>query len=508
MKYQSAAASAKGGSASGRKALADRPTIGLEIHAELNTRTKMFCDSLNDSAEIHPNINICPVCMGHPGTLPVINKEAVKKVLLTGLALGGHISEYSIFERKNYFYPDLPKGYQISQYQRPLVVGGELILPSSEKKIRIRRIHLEEDTGRLIHGVGEGEAAKFTLVDFNRAGVPLMELVTEPDIASSDEAGEFAEEFRLILRYLGVSDADMEKGQMRLEANVSLNMGTKVELKNINSFNALRRAIEYEISRQEKILKDGKKVLHQTRGWDENKEITVLQRSKEESHDYRYFPEPDLPPIKVYEDEELNPENLKNNLPELPRQKRQRFNKEYNLRTEESAMLIADKNMSDFFEKTVSEFLEWINPKNKKTAYAAVLNYLTSDLQGLIKEKELNWDELLVSPENFAELIKMISENIVSSRAAKDVLKIMVEEGGDPSDIVKSRGLTQVSSEEVLMNIVKKVIENNIQAASDYKAGKENALQFLIGKVMSATKGGANPETVKLVLIKLLSVKS
>lgn len=475
-----------------------QPTIGLEIHAELNTKTKMFCESFNDPAETHPNFNICPVCMGHPGTLPVINKEAVKKVILTGLAVGGKIAEYARFERKNYFYPDLPKGYQISQYAHPLVEGGELILPSFGKKIKIRRVHLEEDTGRLLHEKDEA------LVDFNRAGVPLMELVTEPDIASADEASEFAEELQLLLRTLDVSDADMERGQMRLEANVSLNMGTKVELKNINSFNALRRAIEHELKRQEKTLKSGKEVAHETRGWDDAGQKTVLQRSKEDSHDYRYFPEPDLPPLEVNEDSELNPEILKPSLPELPWHKRARFEKEYMLEKSEASALVADKDLSDFFEKAISELLEWSGGKNKKEAIKLAFNYLTSDLRGLVKEKELVWGELLATPENFAELVKMILERTISSRSAKDILRIMVEEGRDPSEIVREKGLAQISSKDALEEIAKKIIDANSQAVSDYKSGKENALQFLVGQVMKETRGSANPEVVKKLLSGLL----
>ena len=269
-----------------------KPTIGLEIHIELKTRTKMFCNCLNDPEEKHPNINICPICMGHPGTLPVINKEAIKKVLMVGQALKGNIPEYSQFDRKNYFYPDLPKGYQISQYKCPLVIGGEL------NNVKITRIHLEEDTGRLIH-----EGNKKSFVDFNRAGVPLMELVTEPVICSGKEARKFAEELQLILRYLEVSNADMEKGQMRIEVNISLsknnNLGIKVEIKNLNSFRAVEKAIDYEIKRQTEILEKEEKIVQETRGWNENKGITFSQRKKEESHDYRYFPEPDLPILKI-----------------------------------------------------------------------------------------------------------------------------------------------------------------------------------------------------------------
>jgi len=475
-----------------------QPTIGLEIHAELKTQTKMFCDSANDPDEKHPNINVCPVCMGHPGTLPVINKQAVKEVIRVGLALGGKIAEYSRFERKNYFYPDLPKGYQISQYKHPLAEGGELILPDSGKKVRIRRVHLEEDAGRLLH---DGDK---TLVDFNRAGVPLMEMVSEPDISSADEASSFAEELKLLLQYLGASDADMEKGQARFEANVSLNMGTKVELKNINSFSAMRRAIDYELKRQEKILEEGKEVVHETRGWDEAKQKTVSQRGKEESNDYRYFPEPDLPPLKVYEDEELNPEKLKNELPELPWQKRARFRKEYGISPADSALLLKNRELSSFFEKAVSELMEWVVNSKKEEAVKLILSYITSDLQGLLKEKEIPVAELLLTPENTAELMKMILENTISSRAAKDVLRAMVEEGGDPSDIVRDRGLVQVSNEEALEETARKVLDSNPQAVSDYKAGKENTMQFLVGQVMKETRGSANPEVVKKLLADLL----
>ena len=265
------------------------PTIGLEIHVELKTKTKMFCGCLNDPDEKHPNINICPICMGYPGVLPTINREAIKNVLKAGEALKGKISDYSQFDRKNYFYPDLPKGYQISQYKYPLVKGGEL------KGVKIRRIHLEEDTGRLIHETQNVSS----YIDFNRAGIPLMELVTEPDITSGKDAKYFCEEFQLILRYLDVSDADMEKGQMRCEVNISLNMGTKVEIKNLNSFRAVEKAIDYEISRQTEILEKGGEVEQETRGWDENKEQTFSQRKKEEAHDYRYFPEPDLPALDL-----------------------------------------------------------------------------------------------------------------------------------------------------------------------------------------------------------------
>ena len=465
------------------------PTIGLEIHVELKTKTKMFCNSANDPDEKHPNVNVCPVCMGHPGTLPVINKEAVRKVLLVGKALNGKLAEYSQFDRKNYFYPDLPKGYQISQYKYPLVSGGEL------KGVKITRIHLEEDTGRLIHLDGGSS------VDFNRAGMPLMELVTEPIIKNGEEARKFAEGLQLILRYLEVSDADMEKGQMRVEVNISLSqisniksqkLGTKVEIKNLNSFRAAERAINYEIERQAEVLDKDEKVKQETRGWDENKGITFSQREKEESHDYRYFPEPDLPPLQ------LSAFGFQLSVPELPEQKRERFKKEYGLKDETAEIFIRDKKFSDYFEEAISEL------KNKNLIQLAV-NYLTSDLQNLMKEKMLTFDELLVSPENFAELIVMINKNEINSRVAKDVLKIMASKGGEPSVIVKELGLGQMNDESALIGVIEKIIAGNSVVVSDYKKGKEEAMQFLVGQGMRETKGSANPEILKKLLQEKIS---
>ena len=401
-------------------------TVGMEIHAELLTKTKMFCASKNDSDEKHPNINICPVCMGHPGTLPVINDEAVRLVHRVGLALDGEIQKFSRFDRKNYFYPDLPKGYQISQYKYPLVLGGVL------NGVRITRVHLEEDARKLMHDSG----GKFSLVDFNRAGVPLMELVTEPDIKSAKEAKKFAEELQLTLQYLGASEANMEKGEMRCEANISVSktneMGTKVEVKNLNSFRAVERAIEYEVKRQIELLENGKKVVQETRGWDENKEETFSQRSKESAHDYRYFPEPDLPPIE-FSDEYI--EILRATIPELPVEKRKRLTDEYKLDAKAVEILIKDRALAAFWEKVASELKEWLSDEidNKKflEATKVAVNYFTSDLLGFIKEKEIPVSELLIDPENFAELIKMLIKKEINSRVAKDVLREMVEKEGE-----------------------------------------------------------------------------
>ena len=478
-----------------------KPTIGLEIHLELNTRSKMFCDSPNEPEERHPNLNVCPVCMAHPGTLPTINKEAIKKVLKLGLLLGGEIAKHSYFERKNYFYPDLPKGYQISQYHSPLVKNASLNLKSG-KKIKIQRIHLEEDTGRLIH------SGKETLVDFNRAGIPLMELVTEPDFESSQEAKEFAEELRTIVKTLNISSADMEKGVMRVEANISLSqnakLGTKVEIKNLNSFKAVERAIEYEIERQGEILASGKKIVQETRGWDDIEEKTVSQRIKEESHDYRYFPEPDLPALNLEKDEEFNIEKLRAELPETPEQKRKRLKNQYNLEEELIEILVKDPQILSFFENAVSELMEWAKPEDKKNLTTLASNYLKTDLLGLANEKQISFSELLLTPENFAELIKMLVKNEITSRGAKDVLRKIIEQGGDPSQIVEELGLKQITDEDYLETVVKEVIRDNQKPAEDYKKGKQEALQFLIGQTMKQTRGKAKPEVARKLLEKFL----
>ncbi len=492
-----------------------KPTIGLEIHAELKTRTKMFCDCLNDAEEKHPNVNVCPICTGHPGTLPVINKKAVESVIKVGMALNGDIPQFSKFDRKNYFYPDLPKAYQISQYDLPLIFGGIL------HGIRLRRIHLEEDTGRLSHELritndelreekAEKHNSKFVIhnssyVDFNRSSVPLMELVTEPDIKNAEQAVEFARELQLILRYLGVSDADMEKGQMRVEANVSIsaddNLGTKVEVKNINSFKAVHDAINYEIKRQEEVLSAGKKVSQETRGWDDANKKTVSQRSKEEAHDYRYFPEPDLPPLDL---SGFDLKAIKTDIPELPHMKRQRFAKEYGLTPEQAEALVIDREMARFFEETASELVEEIGAGDAGASVARAttltslaFNYLNSDLRGLMGERGWGWDELKVDPENFADLVVLVANKEVSSRAAKDILVKMAETGLDPRAIMKQEGLAQVSDEGSLQPIVDKIISENPKAIEDYRKGKMAAVQFLVGRAMGILKGAGNPEVLR-----------
>ena len=480
--------------------MAYTPTIGLEIHVELRTKSKMFCSCANNPDEKQPNVNICPICLGHPGTLPVINEEALKMVIKTGLALNSSIPEHSKFDRKNYFYPDLPKGYQISQYDEPLCKGGFLTV--NGRKIDITRVHLEEDTGRLIHPKG----TEYSLVDFNRAGIPLMELVTEPDINSAEEAKAFAEELRLILRYLGVSDADMEKGEMRVEANISLGdgkkLGTKVEIKNLNSFRSVEYGINYEIERQEKVLKADKKVIQETRGWDAAKEVTVTQRIKEAAHDYRYFPEPDLPPLQ-FTPEEVK--KIKAKIPELPQSRRERLKREYVLGEQEIEIFVQNKGLGEYFEKVVSEFSPRLLREEILKLIKLAANYLISDLQSLLSGRSVTDKDFKITPENFAEFIDLIAQGTISSKIAKAVLQEIFITGGDPSNIIKEKGLTQITGAKEIEAAVQTVIAQNHQAVADFKKGKGNALQFLIGKVMLETRGKASPEVTGDLLKKLLS---
>lgn len=460
------------------------PTIGLEIHAELNTKTKMFCDSPNGRNERTPNVNVCPVCMAHPGTLPVINKEAVKHVLKVGMAVGGKIADFTEFDRKNYFYPDIPKGYQISQYKYPLVSGGSI------RGVELTRIHLEEDTARSQH---EGEKS---LIDYNRAGVPLMELVTEPVIHDAETAVLFAKELRLLLRYLGASEANMEDGQMRVEVNISIapegERGTKVEVKNISSFRSVAGAIAYEIERQSALLDSGEKVIQETRGWDEIKLKTVSQRLKESAHDYRYFPDPDLPKLKISEIPEFSNENLNKELPELPWSKRERY-LSLGIKNEDAEMFVAEDIYGKFFDEVAR------NLDNKEQLTA--VNYISSDLAGLVKNSGSNF---AVSPINFAKLIKMISSNKISSRGAKDILAILFVNDLNPEDVAKEKGLLQQSDEGALKKIAEEVIAENEKVVVEYKGGKESSLQFLIGQAMRKSHGSGNPQLLKDILIDML----
>jgi aspartyl-tRNA(Asn)/glutamyl-tRNA(Gln) amidotransferase subunit B len=464
-------------------------TIGLEIHAELNTNSKMFCGCLNNPDEEKPNVNICPVCMAHPGTLPVINKKAVENVIKVGLALGSNIADFTEFDRKNYFYPDIPKAYQISQYKYPIVSGGSL------NGVEITRVHLEEDTANNKHDRGD-----FSLVDFNRAGLPLMELVTEPVIHSPKEAGDFGRELQLLLRYLGVSEANMEKGQMRVELNISVSddpnkLGTKVEVKNINSFRSAERAGEYEVKRMIALLEkgEGDKIVQETRGWDESKQATFSQRSKENANDYRYFPDPDLP--KLYLSKAFDIEKLRNELPELPKQKRGRYKNDFGIKDEDIEVYINDIELGSWFEE-VAKIL------NDKEKIKIASNYITSDYVGL---KKSNPNTKIPNHRNFAELVGMISEGQISSRSAKDILAMIVINDESPLKIAQEKDLLQKNDEGALKEIVQKIIDANPQIVETYRGGKENALMSLVGQIMKETKGSANPALVQKLLKELLS---
>jgi aspartyl-tRNA(Asn)/glutamyl-tRNA(Gln) amidotransferase subunit B len=497
-------------------------TIGLEIHAEMNTKTKMFCNCLNNPNEKSPNVNICSICTGQPGTLPVINKQAVKNVLKIGVALGSKLADFTEWDRKNYFYPDIPKGYQISQYKYPLITGGKL------KGINITRVHLEEDTARSSHNQGD-----FSLVDFNRAGVPLMELVTEPELHSGKETADFARELQLLLQYLGVGDANMEKGEMRIEANISVSttekLGTKVEVKNINSFKAVEKAVAYEIERHIQVLEGGGKIVQETRGWNEDKQSTFSQRLKEDSHDYRYFPDPDLPKFKISEIAEFSVENLKKELPELPQQKRERYEKDYGIKPVDMEIFIRPGIISTFFEKVCTDF------NSDRNLIKLASNYIISDLLGLMngnlnqgqknafsngladtcfltreeirgpeKKDCSDLDLSKLTDKDFANLIKMVAEAKISSRGAKDILKIMFEKGGSPEEIVEKENLLQKSDLGELEKIANQIITDNAKVVADYKSGKEVALMSLVGQGMKVTKGSANPQVLKEVFLKLL----
>ncbi len=467
-------------------------TIGLEIHAELKTKTKMFCGCINSPEEKEPNIHICPICMGYPGTLPVINKEAVRKVLLVGTALNGEIADFTEFDRKNYFYPDIPKGYQISQYKYPLVKGGEL------QGVKLTRIHLEEDTARSSHN-----DSAHSLVDYNRAGVPLLELVTEPVIHNAEEAVSFAKELQLLLQYLDAGEANMEKGEMRVEVNISISntneFGTKVEVKNINSFKAVSKAIDFEFKRQVELLEKDEKVVQETRGWDENREVTISQRLKESAHDYRYFPDPDLPKLIISEISEFNKDELKKSLGETPAQKREKLLKEFGLKNSDVEVYINNTEASKFFEAVSKELI-----KSGKESVQLASNYITSDIIGLSKNTGKDFTLGKISTENFQEIIQMILGGELSSRGAKDVLKLIFETAGVPKEVAEEKGLIQKNNEEEIEKIVKEIISESPDVVQEYLSGKESLLQFFVGQGMKKTKGSANPELLKKIILKHL----
>lgn len=493
--------------------------IGLEIHTALKTKSKMFC-SCDNSLSIKPNTNVCPICLGHPGTLPAANKQAIDWTILLGLALGAKINKQSKFDRKNYFYPDLPKGYQISQYDQPLCVGGAL--GANNHSIAITRIHLEEDTGKLSHPT----KSDYSLVDYNRAGTPLVEMVTEPVIPDAATAKAFCQNFQQILRYLDISGADMEKGEMRCEANISLQkkngwkydkgeikpvssniLNAKVEVKNINSFKSLEKAIEFEIIRQSALLDKGEKIEQQTRGWDDTKNITVAQRVKETSADYRYFPEPDILPLFFTE---TDIKKIKASLVELPEQKIKRFQSEYNLSEYDAQTLVIDKKLAGFFESVVSELQAWVtSSKDSWDRQNTILsklaaNWLTNEFSKFLKLKKLEVDNSTITTENFAEFILLIHKGKINSSAAQTILQKMFEKGGEPDAIMRNLGLEQIDDETQLHKIIQVILKEKSSQVEEYKKGKSNLLQFFVGQVMAKTKGSANPQTLKKLLKEIL----
>ncbi|MBI5359282.1 MAG: Asp-tRNA(Asn)/Glu-tRNA(Gln) amidotransferase subunit GatB [Planctomycetes bacterium] len=478
--------------------------IGLEVHVQLKTNTKMFCNcSAAFGAE--PNSQICPVCTGQPGVLPVLNKKAVEFACRTALALNCTVNGFTKFDRKNYFYPDLPKAYQISQYDKPFAVKGFLPVADAagnEKKIGITRVHMEEDAGKLLHpeirneenGIRRGD---FSFVDLNRSGVPLLEIVSEPDMRSPEEAYQYLTMLKAILQYIDVSDCDMEKGSLRCDANISVRpegetkLGTKSELKNLNSFKFLAKAIAYEAQRQIGQIEKGEKIKQETLLWDQNKEITVPMRSKEEAHDYRYFPEPDLVPVEPAKEWI---ESIGKGLPELPHIRRQRFVSQYGLPAHDSAILTQEKSIADYFEETLRHF---DSPK-------AISNWLISDVSRAMNERKAGINGLKLTPDGLAGLAKLFETGQITSKAAKDILQEMLDTGKKPDIIVKEKNLAQISDSSEIEKVIRQVIQDNPKPAEDYRNGKKTAIQSLIGAVMKQTKGRSNPKIVTELLAKLL----
>jgi aspartyl-tRNA(Asn)/glutamyl-tRNA(Gln) amidotransferase subunit B len=477
--------------------------IGIEVHAQLLTESKMFCRCSADYAAAEPNTHVCPVCLGMPGVLPVINQKAVEYTVMTALALNCRIPEFSKFDRKNYFYPDLPKGYQISQYGLPLSRDGWLEIEANGKarRIGIERVHLEEDTAKLVHVDGH------SLVDFNRAGVPLMEIVSRPDIRTPEEARQYLTKLRNILRYLGVSSGNMEEGAMRCEANISLRprgeseLGIKVEVKNLNSFHSVKLALEYETERQAKTLEADERIEQVTMGWDEARGMTVVQRTKEYAHDYRYFPEPDLPPL-VLSREWV--EGIKQKLPELPGAKQNRFMEQYGLSRYDADVLTAERPVADYFESCVKKGLE-TRDKGLGAGAKAIANWITGELFRLLKAADIGIEAVKITPDALTELLTLVEKGTISISIAKDVFSEMFETGRPAAQIVEEKGLAQISDLEELSRMVEQVIAENPGPVEEYLGGKEAVLRFLVGQVMKATRGKANPHLVNELLKERLS---
>ncbi len=471
------------------------PVIGLEVHVQLNTRSKIFC-GCPTAFKAEPNSQTCPICLGFPGTLPVLNEEVLRKAIMAGLALNATVSEYSKFDRKNYFYPDLPKAYQISQFDRPICSGGyiEVTTGAGTKRIGINRLHLEEDAGKSIHSDEPGN--RLSYLDFNRSGMPLAEIVSEPDMRSAEEAYEYLQNLRTIMKYLDVSDCNMEEGSLRCDVNISLRekgaskLGEKVEVKNLNSFKAVKTAIEFEIRRQAGILEDGGSIVQETRLWDADRGMSFSMRSKEEAHDYRYFPDPDLPPIKPGAEYVTK---IRESIPELPGPRRERFIAEYGLSAYDAGVLTSARPLADYFESVVKH-----GAAPKKAS-----NWIQSELLARVDNPE-NVGSFTVKPEMLTALLALIDDDTISGKIAKAVFDEMVRTGADPSDIVRERGLVQLTDMGAIESIIDRVIAENPESVADYKSGKERALKFLMGQAMKESKGKANPRIVNDLLLKKL----
>ncbi len=463
-------------------------SIGLEVHVQLRTVSKMFCGCATGFGA-PPNTHVCPVCLGYPGTLPVMNQDAIHYTVVAGLLLGSNISDYSKFDRKSYFYPDMPKNYQISQYDRPLCDGGsvDIEIDGLQKQIGITRIHLEEDVGKSTHFSGKSG------VDFNRAGIPLMEIVTEPDITSADEAMSFLVALKQIMLYGEVSGCNLEEGNMRCDVNCSVRpetqsrLGTKTEIKNMNTFKGVHAALLYEIDRQVQALESGEQILQETRRWDPDAGITIQMRVKESEHDYRYFPEPDLMPV-VLDSDKI--EEWRAQLPELPRERRTRFVEQYGLPDYDAGILVEDKALADYYEEAAKQSA---NPK-------AISNWMMTEMLRLLSERGLELGDIAMKPESLAGLVKLTDSNTINSSTAREVFGILFAEGGDPAHIVKEKGLAQVGDSDLLDKLVKQAILDNPRSVEDYRSGKKAAAQFLVGQVMRLTKGKANPKLVQDLL--------